>query len=136
MQNAIEHDRNLILTLSHTEERNNYSLSLNAETRDQLNLVQGLNPEITSLYGITASASRQMRTDLNGYASASYSFADEFNGHDKIFDASIGVQYNVTDTIGVYSQARYLHRDLSGITGVANVPLSDEEFTIGIWRSF
>ena len=133
IDNSIYHDRMATVTLTRTVETMSYSLAFYDDTRKQINVVAGLNPN-TSLYGATASISRQMWPDLTGFASASYSFADEFGGHDQIFSATAGLTYTVSDTFSLYALDRYLHRDINA--GAINSPLSDEEVVIGIRRAF
>jgi len=135
LQNAIYHDRQARLNLSQHDERNTYGLSFYGELRDLLTPIPGLKPK-SSLYGADLSLTRKMRKDLTGYLLTGYSYADEFNGRDKIFNATLGASYNLTDTFSVYAEDRYLHRDMKDIIGVANIPLSDDVFTVGIRVGF
>ena len=135
LQNAIYHDRQAHLNFSQTDERNSYMLSFHGELRDLLTPIPGLKPK-SSLYGVDLSLTRKVRQDLTSYLLTGYSYADEFNGRDKIFNATLGAAYHLTDTFSVYAEDRYLHRDMKDVIGVANIPLSDDVVTVGIRIGF
>ena len=110
-------------------------MSFYGELRDLLTPIPGLKPK-SSLYGVNLSLTRKMRTDLNAYLSSGYSYADEFNGHDQIFNAAIGASYLLTDRFSVYAEDRFFHRTSKDILGNANLPSSDDQVAIGVRIGF
>jgi hypothetical protein len=136
LDNSIYRMREALLSLSHTDDRMHYGLELFGNIRDRLdNTVSSIAPR-TSDYGIRANVSRNMRPDLTGYIGASYSFANEFGGHDRILSADAGLNYMLSQWMSVYLTQRYIHRELQGVTGVSNAPLSDELIMVGIRAHF
>jgi uncharacterized protein (PEP-CTERM system associated) len=138
IDNYIYHERDANVTLTHVLGRTSTSLTFFADQRDQLASVPGASPNST-LYGATASANRQLRTDLKGYVSLSYSTANELGGRDTFYYGTVGLDYSVSDTFSLYIIDRYLYRELNNFsarTTAINAPTSDEEVAIGIRRNF
>ena len=77
-----------------------------------------------------------MRTDLDGYVTGNYSYADEFGGHDNIVGVTAGLNYHVTDKFIAYTLGRYIRRGIDGEPGVDNAALDVEEVEIGIRKTF
>jgi predicted porin len=51
-----------------------------------------------------------MRRNLTGSVGASYSLANEFNGNDRIFTASAGLNYSLSPQTSTYVSANYVQR--------------------------
>jgi len=135
INNFIYHDRLANVTLSHTLGRTNIGLTFYNDRRTQLVAVPGAPPN-GSLNGVTLSANRQMRDDLNGYASVSYSSGNEFGGNDQILYTDIGVNWALTQTMSFFAYNRFLYRQGSGISITASYRTYDDETIIGIRRNF
>ncbi|MDE2181821.1 MAG: hypothetical protein KGJ78_02240 [Alphaproteobacteria bacterium] len=132
LDNAIYRDRSGGLTLSHTLERTTLSLSGFATVRDQLSKLPIEPTTRTSMFGGRLAAIRQMWPDLQGTAEVSYTFANEFGGHDRILSAQLGALYHMSDYIDLFGTANYIRRDGRNLIGVPNAALSDIVLMIGV----
>lgn len=135
IDNFLYHYRHAMVTLAHTMERTSISLSFFEERRTQVQLIPGIDNS-SSLYGITATASRRIHTDIDGFLSLSYSNADEFGGHDQFFQGNIGANFALSETLTLYAMNRYFYRESSYPPPVTAGRTTIEEVAVGIRRSF
>ena len=135
LDNSINHDRDAELAFLHQGERTQYGLSFFDNMRDRLNVTTDTTPAKSSVYGARLNVARKMRPDLTGQAGVSYSFANEFGGHDRILTADTGLTYMLAEDLNCYLTGRYLRRE-SRSQIISNVPLSEEVVLIGIRRTF
>jgi hypothetical protein len=133
LDNSISRDRTAQLAFIHTDERNQYGLSVFGDQRDRLNV----NPDIPSrswLYGVQLSASRKLRRELTGFASVSYSYANEFGGNDKIITANAGLSYLMSEKLECYITGNYLQRQSNGQTVTTQSSSSEAVVIVGMRR--
>ncbi len=135
LDNSIYHERVATLTFSHSSERMAYQLMLFGNKRDQQNIVPG-SVQKSSLYGLSANIQRQLWSNLSGNVSGSYTYAEEFGGHDQIFLGTVGLTYAISERWSVYALNRYLHRTAANIANISTIPLSDKEVVVGIRHNF
>ena len=136
LDNFVYRQRRANLALVHTDERTNYTLSFYGTERDRLTSVVLPYGTRDSNYGVSLGATRQMRPDLTGGASISYSFANEFGGHDRILGLNAGVNYKLSQMFAVYLQTNYLDRSGAHLVGVPNIGMSEAEVLVGIQAGF
>jgi predicted porin len=120
----------------HQSERTQYSLTLTANTRDNLGGSIALPNQRTSLYEATVLAQRELRMDLTGHVSSSFSYANEAGGHDRIVTVEAGLSYALSKTLNVYLLDQYLYREIHGEVNVTSTTLSEDLAVIGLRRSF
>jgi uncharacterized protein (PEP-CTERM system associated) len=135
LDNSIYHDRQANLTITRTIDRMDYSLGFYGDVRRQVDVIPGQDPN-SALYGVNASVTRKLWPDLSGYVNASYSYANEFGGHDQILYGTVGLSYSVSETFSLYVLDRYIHRNVSDVTSVPETPLTDDEVVVGLRRNF
>jgi uncharacterized protein (PEP-CTERM system associated) len=135
LDNSVYHDRSAQLSFVHQDERNQYGLSFFGDMRDRLSVTNDTTPATSSLYGMRFDATRKLRPNLTGHAGVSYSYANEFGGHDRIFTADAGLSYAMAKNLNSYITGQYLRRQSSDQI-VPDVPLSELSAIVGIRRSF
>jgi uncharacterized protein (PEP-CTERM system associated) len=125
--NGLARNSQANLSFIHSDQRNTYQLSLFGSLQNQLSspipttqncLIDPTQASCltvqpnsnSSVYGAQVSASRQMRRNLTGSVGASYSLANEFNGNDRIFTASAGLNYSLSPQTSTYVSANYVQR--------------------------
>ena len=136
LDNFVYRQRRANLAMIHTAERTNYTLSFYGTERDRLTNVVLPYGNRDSYYGVSLGATRQMRADLTGGASISYSLANEFGGHDRILGLNAGLNYKLSQTFAVYLQTNYLDRSGAHLVGVPNIGASEAEVLVGIQAGF
>lgn len=132
IDNSIYRDRSAGVTLSHQSGRTTFTLSGFANIRDRLTVAATTPTLRTSVFGGTFGASRKLWPDLTGNANVSYSFANEFGGHDRILSAQGGLYYSMSENLDLYGSAEYLRRDGKALIGVPNPGSSEFIGMIGI----
>ncbi len=135
LSNSINHERRAQMAFLHQGERTDVGLSLFYDTRNRLSITTDTTPPKSWIYGARLNLTRRMRTDLTGHAGLSYSLANEFGGHDRIFTADAGLSYKLDENLNATVTGRYLKRDSSGQT-VSNVPLNEIVTIAGIRWTF
>ena len=133
---SINNSRTGTLSLMHQSERTQYSLTLTANTRDNLGGAIALPNQRTSLYEATVLAQRELRMDLTGHVSSSFSYANEAGGHDRIVTVEAGLSYALSKTLNIYLLDQYLYREIHGEVNVTSTTLSEDLAVIGLRRSF
>lgn len=135
INNFLYHYRQGTVTLSHQMERTDVALSFYEVRQTQVQSTPGIDTS-ASLYGITATASRRMWSNLGGYVSLSYSKADEFGGHDQIYQGDVGLNFSLSDTLMLYAADRYLYRQSAYASATPSGKTWIEEIAVGIRRNF
>jgi uncharacterized protein (PEP-CTERM system associated) len=135
IDNFIYHDRLANVTLTHTLGRTSVGLTFYNDTRTQLVALTGAPPN-ASLNGVTLSVNREMRDDLSGYASVSYSSGNEFGGHDEILFANVGFNLALSETLSLYGYNRFLYHTAAQVSVGPGYQATDDETVIGIRRNF
>ena len=136
LDNSLNRDRTAHVSLSLQELRTTYTLGAYGEKRDRLDSNLNAYSPNSSLYGAVMNVRRSLSTNLTGFAALSYSFADEFGGHDRLIQASLGVAYDLNQNLSIYISDEYLDRQMQGTVGAVLAPVSDDEITIGIRQRF
>lgn len=133
LDNSIYRIRSIDASVTHTEERTNYSLSAFANERDRLDAVPNspIKPR-SSVYGLRASVSRTLNVDMTALLSANYSRSNEFGGHDNIISADARLTYHLTDKIDLYLTDHFVHRESARLIGASNAPLTEDQVIIGV----
>ena len=136
LDNGIYRIRSLYGTLQHSSDRNTFSLGVFATERDRLDVpVTKVLPR-TSVYGLRATAGRQLNQYMTVSANLTYSIGNEFGGHDQIFHASVVGNYRLTEMIDLYLTNHYSHRDSKSLAGFVNAPVSEDQIILGIRAHF
>lgn len=132
LDNSIYRIRSVIGYLTHTDERMTYRVGLFGNERDRLDVTPGIKLPRTSVYGVTASASRQMNEKLSATVTASYSLGNEFGGHDRVFYVDGIANYRLSPTLDIYLTNHYDRRSSTNLIGFVNVPASEYQVILGI----
>jgi hypothetical protein len=136
LDNSLNRDRAAHLSLSLHELRTTYTLGLYGEKRDRLDINTYPYGPNSSLYGALFNVSRNLNANLTGFVAFSYSFADEFGGHDRLVQGSLGLAYSINQDLSIYVTEEYLSRQMHGTIGASNAPVSDNEVSVGIRQKF
>lgn len=135
LDNSINHERQARLALLHQGERTQFGLSFFGNDRERVSVSTSMLPRKSWVYGARFNVTRKMREDLTGHAGVSYSYANEFGGHDRILNADAGLTYVLGENFDCFLTGRYLHRESRGQV-VTNVPLSEVVAIVGIRTTF
>ena len=139
--NGLARTQQFNLSFIHSDQRNTYQLGLFGSLQNQLSapLLTTQNCLIdptqsscltnqsnlnSTVYGAQIGASRQMRPNLTGSVSASYSLGNEFGGNDRIFTASAGLSYSLSPQTDAYLSANYVQQQ-SNNQAIPTGPLSN-----------
>ena len=121
LTNGLTRDRQANLSFIHADERNTYSLSLFGDLQDLLSSPTLTSPSNTlpaqsssSTYGARVSVTRNLRRNLTGTGSVSYSLANEYGGSDRILTLGAGLNYSLSPKTDAYLSAQYLQRESMG----------------------
>jgi len=132
LDNGIYRLRALQANLSHKADRTTITLGAFADERDRLDVTPGSVLPRTSIYGLRASASHQLNQYLTATATTSYSIANEFGGHDRVFYISVMGNYRLTEHIDLYLTNHYSHRESKSLVGFVNAPVSEDQIILGL----
>lgn len=138
IDNSIYRNRRLEARITHTLIRTAVSLGIYATIRDRLDAIPSapfLNRR-NEYYGVRLLASHNLRRDLKGHMGFSASRANEFNGHDRILEGSVGLSYSASPTLSLYTDTSVLNRESTGLVGFSNGTLTDVRVTVGVRKSF
>jgi uncharacterized protein (PEP-CTERM system associated) len=138
LDNSVYRYRDFQASITHSLIRTQFSLNLFATLRDRLDSISTLpflNPHEEN-YGVTVGVRHNLRRDLIGNLSFTASRANEFNGHDRIFEGDAGLQYSASETLSFYTNTSIINRESTGLVGFTNGGLTDVRVTVGVSKSF
>jgi len=138
LDNSVYRYRNFTATLTHSLPRTQYTLSAYAYLRDRLDSISTL-PFLNKHnenFGLTAGVTHSLRRDLSANVAFSASRANEFNGHDRIFEGMAGLQYRASETLSFYGNTSIVNRQSTGLVGFNNGNATDVRVTVGVSKAF
>ena len=119
--NSLNRDRRPNLAFIHTDERNQYQLTLFGDKRDQLTVNPSGLPLNSLAYGATLSASRKLTRNLTGSSGVTYSHFSEAGSNGHVFTTYTGLSYSLSPKSDWYITGRYLRSETTGQISSSNI---------------
>jgi len=138
IDNSIYRNRAFQAAITHSLIRTQFSFSVFANLRDRLDSISTLpflDPHEDN-YGLGFLVSHKLRRDLSGTLGFTASRANEFGGHDRIFEGDAGISYSASATLSFYANTAITNRESTELVGFNNGNLTDVRVSVGVTKSF